>query len=786
MRVIACLALCVVARGAIAQAPKVEPLPIRESVEAHSFSLFAPVLLSPDGRWITYTLVDPRRSTTEPDPRFSQYRRSGVSFTNVGADVWIADTRGGGARNVTGSVGNSWNASWSPDGRQLAFFSDRSGTAALWVWQRETNQMRQVSQALARSTTDAPLWTPDGTRVIIPVLAEGLTNESAAERLAARPRTSRGAADDSSTAIVYRSPAAARQFGPVVAADTMAGQSMAVQAPVVDMAVIDVATGKLQRLTRGVTVGTYALSPDGRELACLVSKPQVAARSQQPVADLTVVPVAGGTPRVVASNIPVGFGGVPSFTWSPDSKQIAYAETGPATRPRLGVVALAGGTPRTFATGGSIPEAGGSKAIDRGADAVPLWNDSGSAVTVIVADTIWSVRLRDGAIRSLVPGGRVLGAIRRQHASSFAAPDGGRSMLLITRDLTTQEERIVAMDMETGRATPLMHGNVHLGGYSPGVTIDMSRDGTHVIFVREDVRSAPDIWVSDMTFHAPVRVTHISPVFDQYALGSARLISWHLADGTLCYGALLLPPSHRDGQRHPLVIDVYAGSFLSKKINAFGLGSGVATENHQLLATRGFAVLLPDIPLGPGSPMRDIGAAIGAAADRAVELGYADAARIGEMGQSSGGYSTLAAIVTSPRYAAAAERAGPANLTSVYGIFDERGGNFGVGWSEEGQGRMGGTLWEQRDRYINNSPIFFLDKVQTPLLIIHGTSDAAVPTSETAQIFVGLRRLGKTVEYARYVGEAHWEGTWSYHNQIDYWTRVLRWFDTYLKEGMAR
>jgi dipeptidyl aminopeptidase/acylaminoacyl peptidase len=215
-------------------------------------------------------------------------------------------------------------------------------------------------------------------------------------------------------------------------------------------------------------------------------------------------------------------------------------------------------------------------------------------------------------------------------------------------------------------------------------------------------------------------------------------------------------------------------------VTAFGLGFGVPTENMQLLATRGIAVLKPDLPLAGGNPMHEIAAAIRAAADRAVALGYGDSTRIGIMGQSYGGYSTLAAIVSSSTYAAAVERAGAANLTSMYGSFDDGGRNFGLGWLEEGQGAMGGTLWQQRERYIENSPLFYLDRVQTPLLIIHGTSDPTTPLSETGQVFVGLRRLGQIVEYARYAGEGHWEGDWNAANQIDYWERLVRWFETYL------
>ena len=168
------------------------------------------------------------------------------------------------------------------------------------------------------------------------------------------------------------------------------------------------------------------------------------------------------------------------------------------------------------------------------------------------------------------------------------------------------------------------------------------------------------------------------------------------------------------------------------------------------------------------------------AVDRAIELGIADPDRLGIMGHSYGGYSTLSVIVQSTRFKAAVDSAGPGDLISDYGIMDAKGGTFGVGWAETGQGKMGGTPWQFRDRYIENSPIFYLDRVQTPVLIIQGGLDSTVPHQQAEEVFVGLRRLGKEVTYANYAGEDHWEGTWGLANATDYWNRVTAWFDQHL------
>jgi dipeptidyl aminopeptidase/acylaminoacyl peptidase len=170
--------------------------------------------------------------------------------------------------------------------------------------------------------------------------------------------------------------------------------------------------------------------------------------------------------------------------------------------------------------------------------------------------------------------------------------------------------------------------------------------------------------------------------------------------------------------------------------------------------------------------------------DLAVQLGVSDPARIGIIGHSYGGYSALALVAQSRRFKAAVMRAGIGDLVGAYGELGPDGTNYLLPWAEEGQGRMGGTPWEVRERYIENSPVFYLDRVETPLLIVQGETDAAPYLAD--QVFTGLRRLGKPVEYARYEGEGHSEALWSRPNQMDYLNRVLAWFARYLKGDAMR
>jgi dipeptidyl aminopeptidase/acylaminoacyl peptidase len=302
--------------------------------------------------------------------------------------------------------------------------------------------------------------------------------------------------------------------------------------------------------------------------------------------------------------------------------------------------------------------------------------------------------------------------------------------------------------------------------------------------VAEDAAHPPDLYLREGDLREARKISSVAPALENRTLGSAEVIEWRSLDGEVQRGALVSPAGAEKGKRYPLIVKVYGGSSISKDLNRFGFATA-AVENLQLYATRGYAVLLADSKLNLGSPMVDLMKSVMPGIDRAVETGVADPDRVGVTGHSYGGYSTLALIAQSPRFRAAVMRAGMGDLFGIYGQLAPDGTNYGLAWAEGGQGRMGGNPWEHRERYLENSPIFYLDRVRTPLLIIHGSKDDAVPAFLADQIFTGLRRLSQPVTYARYEGESHWEGTWSAPNQRDALERAIAWFDRYLKSTPA-
>lgn len=182
------------------------------------------------------------------------------------------------------------------------------------------------------------------------------------------------------------------------------------------------------------------------------------------------------------------------------------------------------------------------------------------------------------------------------------------------------------------------------------------------------------------------------------------------------------------------------------------------------------------------SPIQELTESVLSGIDTLVDMGIADSKRLGVMGHSYGGYCVNALITQTTRFAAAVASSSICNLISFTGFLTEDGDSPWITWTEKSQGKMGGSIWEFRERYIENSPIFFIDNVETPILLVVGALDEFA-IQQAGEMFTGLRRLGKKVVLVWYENEGHVPQKGRYPNVVDYWQRVLTWFDEHLTES---
>lgn len=761
-------AFCLTAGSRGVEAQQVKPLSVADAVATRTFAYFAPISLSSDGAWVAYTIINPLKRRTHADDAI-EYLRSGTPRLMEGAELWIANTKTGEARDLTGAVGASWDGVWSPDGTHLAFFSDRDGLERLWVWDKGTGTVRRVSPVIAHPFLgyQAPQWTPDGTALLLKVLPEGDTIEGTPDSIERAPA---GVPNDTAATVeVYTA-----NLGP---ADTSRDRVFVTKRNTADLALVSLSDGRVQRLVRRSAIMRYWMSPTGRQAAFTVIIGPGHGSEITNLYDIDIVDLSTGTARAVARNVPHFWG--PPVAWSPDGKHLAFTtklhdfelEDRPDRPLPPGdcyIVDVTSDTARNVTPG---THADLSDEFNP-----PVWSEDGSTVFAVGGDTIWRIDAQRGGLERVgrVPGRKIVSIIATGPFPRPWTPNGNDELFVRTLDDRTLNVGIARLDLTTGASEVTYEDDESLPKASHvAFGIDASR-GVFA-YTRESAAHPADIWVAGPTFRDRHRLTHINPQLDAYVFGERRLIYWQSDDGDSLRGTLLLPAGYRPGTRYPLISWQYGGERWSMFANDFGALPAIA-DYTQLLATRGYAVLVPDAPQHIGTPMLDLAKTVLPGLNRAIEIGVADPERLGIMGNSYGCASTLMIIVQTTRFKAAQCSSGPSSIIAMSAGL----GGEGAVWADSGQGKMGATVWERRDRYIENSPYFYLDRVTTPVLITSGTSDRAVPPYMSDATYEALRQLGKRVEYVRYGGEGHGPMMYSRANVIDYLHRVVRWFDTYL------
>ncbi len=752
-----------------AQAPT--PLSVEDAVGGRVFCALVPISLSRGGEWLAYTVKDNRRAE-EGD--METWARSGVRDVFTGTDIWVSNMRSGKARNLTGGKGNNFLPVWSPDGHYLAFISDRdgSGQAKLWVWDTLKNELRRVSDVNIRAEQIA--WTPDGRNILVTTLPQGLSLDDYVRKriFGSESEKTKDTVAAGASVVLYASTSASVKGHSEAPRSDPWNLDWALR----DLIIIDVSSGKGIVIVRRQKILKFLPSPDGLRVAYTNQKRFEKAGSQQILFDLTTVSLSTAEERIVASDIPLGFTG--EFSWSPNGTRLAYLVSGPTEITNdCYVVDADGGNRRNLTS--FVPQQEWRQHSE-----VPLWDSKAEHVYFVRGGTLWraSVSQAETTEVAQVPDRRIVQMIPQSEGLLWTM-DNGKATIVVTHNDFGKEDGFYKVELQTGSTTPLLEKEqcYTCRNVFEGQSTAVTGDGNDVAYYSEDAGQESDLWISDASFQHPRQLTHLNPQLEKYRMGSARLVSWLSDDGDRLQGALLLPSGYQEGKRYPLIVWVYGGSSLSDRFCRFGFGS-LGLFNMQLFSTRGYAVLFPDSPQHLGTPSLDLAKTVLPGVNKVIEMGIADPARLGVMGHSNGGYGTLALIAETKRFRAAIEMDGMGNLVGMYGEMDASGAAYGISNLEGGQNALGGTPWEVRDRYIENSPVFYLDRVETPLLIIHGSKDRSVAPFLGDEIFVGLRRLGKQAEYAKYLGEDHSPVVWSYTNLSDLGNRMIAWFNKYLTQ----
>lgn len=349
--------------------------------------------------------------------------------------------------------------------------------------------------------------------------------------------------------------------------------------------------------------------------------------------------------------------------------------------------------------------------------------------------------------------------------------ESGEKVLLTAYHDLKKHTALYSMKAGAPGVTPIMEG---ANKYS---LIAKARNADKILFSRQSYTEFPDLWISDVTFKKPLKLTDVNPQVSDFAWGDAELVEWNSIDGTPIQGILIKPDNYEPGKTYPVLVYYYR--FFSNRLYDF---STVAVNHRPCFpyyTSNGYAIFLPDIRFDVGNPGYSATKCLVPGVQKIIDMGVADPDAICLHGHSWSGYQTAFAITQTNLFTCAIAGAPVSNMTSAYS-----GIRWGSGLArqfqyEKSQSRIGGNLWEARDKYIENSPVFFADRIETPLLIMFGDVDDAVPWYQGIELYLAMRRLGKDCVFLQYRDEPHHPK--KYANKLDYTIRFKEYLDHYLK-----
>jgi dipeptidyl aminopeptidase/acylaminoacyl peptidase len=533
--------------------------------------------------------------------------------------------------------------------------------------------------------------------------------------------------------------------------------------------------------TAPASVGSFKWSPDGRSIAYTYTDPRTEQEMKDEAAgrDWTLVDrnykhtrlyrveVASGESELVTQADVT----VIDYGWSPDGSQlvIGAAETPTVDDSfmgvRLHIVPAAGGVPEPFlATEGKLT--------------MPRWSPNGQWIAWLGATSI-DDPYAGSVFVAPARGAGAGGPARRnllesvEGTATWLGWDPGQPDTVAFRTAERQDVKLYRQQADSSNSIPIAAPGLIVTG-SPS----FSADGARVAFVANAPSHPNEVFVVHGSA-SPRRLTRLNPQLNDVSLGAQEVISWTALDGWTIEGVLVKPVGFQEGRRYPLIVQPHGGPE-SADPNGW---LGTYSRWGQMLAGAGYLTLYPNYrgSIGRGvdfakADHRDL---MGAefqdmldGIDHLVAEGLADAERVGIGGGSYGGYtSAWATTYASDRFKAAVPWMGISNWISMTGTSDIFFENSTVHWAL--------VMYDNYEQYWERSPLRYIDRANTPTLIIHGAADPRVPPTQSLELYTALKWKGVPVEYVVYPREGH--GLRERAHQEDFMTRVLAFFDRYVK-----
>ncbi len=613
---------------------------------------------------------------------------------------------------------------WSPDGERLAFFSEEKGNGRLALWNAESGRVETLGESFSGRSYLAPQWDRSGRRI---VYAASVEEEQSGDP----PRVRVVKSSDK----------------------RIPGDEFFLNRRTAKLVLANLSTGESRSLSaEPVRLRSFALSPDGAQVMYTVPSPETFGVIGEEVTQTFVLTVDGdASPKKVAED-------GERLAWHPDGKRLLSKKDG-----KLVSIPVTGGEASPFL------ESLEAKVTDL------VWSPDGSEIVSLVPDPsvkdpeleppqpkmytiarpfmdLYWISASDGAARNLTA------SFEDQVSDPIWSPDGTSVFFRAVNNLT-YDEAIYRYTLADQKLQVIAQGSESYRNLSvsPGALAAVVEDATH----------PEDLWLFDMIDGKRKRITRLNPQLEKLRFSRPELFYYHNADGERLGALLYKPVDFEPGNNVPVITYVYEK--LTPDIHRF-------SARHQIFLNHGYAVLMPNVKVKVGETATSFVKSVVPAVNAVRAMGFTNG-KFAMWGGSFGAYATSYVITQTDIFACAVSRATPPELFRNWASGRDRDSRN----IESGQARMGGSPFEVMERYFSQSAFFHLDKVDTPVLIMHGVKDYTILFAEGEMMFYALRQLGKEAELVIYTHGDHSLSRHSRGDTLDVNRRMLAWFEKYLK-----
>ncbi len=691
--------------------------------------------VSADGRWIALTVHLRRDGLGVDNARFGDP----TYVAPNPAEFELIDAANGQTRPVYPAKADVRAVSFTKDGSQLAYFLREGDEWSLVVDDVASNHPRVVTAHTTRQiASNSPLvWAPDGKSVLVTLRPDGW---AAGARAAFDHMTD----------------------GPIVVQDArlpfLAWDSVRNIGDRQIPALVTLADGAVREILPETPIRGAQFSADGSYLAYSTAEPKKTSYDNNSGTAYGVFRIslaAGAKPDTLMKPAEHRI----AVRWNDAATAFAYADKG-----NVFVRWLDADSARNLTARYRMPES--KTDTTRSSYALVAWRPDGGALLVSAKDGYHLLDAHTDSMSLVYPFEADSSARPTRNYTAWS--HDGRYLFLSTSAHDHWARGLERYDLETRQAAALASDANVYGSWH------VSDDGSRFVFERSDGDRPNEVYSAGRDFAGAHALTNLNPQLAGVALTHSELVSYRDVDGKKLYGVLYYPYGYQPGRKYPLVAEVYE-TFFDNGYN----------ENMNLLAANGWFVFHPSVDLHIGYPGEAWVKGVTDGINSLEDKGLVDGSKLGVEGQSYGGYATNLLITQTDRFAAAVNISGKVDMISFLGDSPKIGTrNYSA--AENGQDRIGATLWEAPLKYIQHSAVMYADRIHTPLLMLTGKDDWNVPYTNEREMYYALRRLGREAVWVQYWHAGHGAGRAGTVDEFkDHWTRIFNWFGTHFEKAPA-